>query len=71
MRPRKIFLLLFFTQILCLPALNLALAQYAEGLATVHYAPSRTYDIQHMKLEISLDEVRKTVSGKVTFTLTP
>jgi len=67
----KIFLLLFFTQILCLPAANLTLAQYAEGVAKVHYAPSRTYDIQHMRLEISLDEVKKTVSGKVTYILTP
>lgn len=71
MQPRKIFLLLFFTQIVCLTGTNLTLAQYADGLATVHYGPNRTYDVQHMKLEISLDEIKKTVSGKVTYTLTP
>lgn len=71
MQPRKMFFHLFFNLLIFLFGSNLTKAQYADGSATVHHGPSRTFDVQHMKLEISLDEVEKTVSGKVTYTLTP
>ena len=34
-------------------------------------APSRTYDVLHYKIDVTLDEVQKSVAGNVTVTLVP
>ncbi len=71
MKSIKIFLLIFLANLIGLIPTDASSALSADGLATVHYGRSRTYDLQHMTLEISLDEVKKTVSGKVTYALSP
>ena len=55
-RKKWLFLLLIINLIYFLKA-DFASAIYGEGLATVHYGRSRTYDMQHMKLELSFEEL--------------
>src|SRR5882724_331485 len=37
--------------------------------STPHYAPDRTFDTQHIRLELALDFARKTLKGRSTTTL--
>src|SRR5665213_671837 len=37
--------------------------------STPHYAPDRTFDTRHIRLEVSLDFVRKTLKGECITTL--
>lgn len=71
MKTPCLFLLLVLILLFGLISADVSLAFYPDGLATVHFGRSRTYDVGHMKLEIALDEIKKIVSGKVTYSLTP
>ncbi len=71
MKTVKLFWFLILTRFWGLTSSDVSLASDPNGLASVHFGRSRTYDIQDMKLEISLDEIKKTVSGKVTYGLSP
>lgn len=44
---------------------------FSDERATRHYSRDRTYDIQHLKLELSFDQPQKIVYGTATFTMTP
>jgi len=43
--------------------------RFAYPGSTPHYAPDRTFDTQHILLELAIDFPRKTLKGKVTTTL--
>jgi len=44
---------------------------FSEEKATTHFGRDRTYDIQHIKLELSFDQPQKMVYGTATLTITP
>ena len=44
---------------------------FSDERATKHYSRDRTYDIQHLKLEVSFDQPQKMVFGTATYTITP
>ncbi len=68
---------LILFSLLILAVLNLSLAQrprfYFKSPTPPpeHFTRERTYDVLHIKIEVTLDEKRKTVDGKVTTKFVP
>lgn len=58
------------TQLKCRQYAGLAAdGRFAYSGSTPHYAPDRTFDTQHIRLELTLDFTRKSLSGISTTTL--
>lgn len=49
--------------------MSFADGRFAYAGSVPHYAPDRTFDTQHIRLELALDFPRKTLSGRCTTTL--
>lgn len=44
---------------------------FGDELSTRHWPPDRSYDLQHIRLDLTFDWDQKKVSGKVTYRLVP
>jgi aminopeptidase N len=61
----------FCTSVLLLFIISLSSSQQLFTLRENGEAPSRTYDVLHYKIDVTLDEVKKSVAGTTTITLVP
>lgn len=61
----------FHLILLFVVCISLSFSQQLFTLQENGEAPSRTYDVLHYKIEVTLNEVLKSVSGKTTITLVP
>ena len=78
MRNTSLLRIMTFRFSFAIAALALATFAPAQGnnpftppRATLHYAPDRTFDLQHVSVELSVDYPNKTISGKSVNTLAP
>jgi aminopeptidase N len=61
----------FCISLLLLLFISLSSSQQPFTLQENGEAPSRTYDVLHYKIDVTLDEVKKSVAGTTTITLVP
>ena len=52
-------------------AVLFARGRWGDSYSDFHYARDRAFDLIHVKLEISFDEVQHSLSGKVTHIFSP